>query len=631
LELVALKICGWRRFATAQTLQTPGKLVAILGPNEAGKSSLLRALSFLRAVGAAEASDTSRGMPRKNTKVIGYLSLSQEELKSCGLTRPTRVILAKGADDSVPTYELEPAAPARDDALRKAVITQIERCLRNRRFYDAIPETTEEQLQTLTSTLTNAGPNLDRAQLDQLTQVISILRNEDIPQRPLYVASLADRLRSLLEHEEAPAPSEVAGEYIKTHLPKILFFGQDERNLEQSYLFDDLLTQVPAALENLADVAGLNIKALAVAVAANDAAEIESIKASANAKLKARFEEDWSQSGVCVTFAVRDNSLNIIIESEPTKFTNLAERSDGFRQFVALQSFTMRQRADKPILLIDEAEMHLHYDAQADLIQMLYRQEVASKVIFSTHSAGCLPEDLGMGVRLVAPNSASTSTIVNRFWGSPEPGFSPLLIGMGASTLAFFPTRKALFVEGEAEMILLPTLLRTALDISVLGFQVVPGLAKANKSQLPLAASRANSVGYLVDGDAGGRALAKELRSNNVPQNCIFSLDASARASWEFEDLIHDSVLLSAVNHIIRKFSPGCEDIVVSPPKNKKLASLGQAFEASTGKKLSKVDVAYEVLDIASRDRLRNLFESDHLDAFRNLAQSLIAYFNAKQ
>ena len=122
-----------------------------------------------------------------------------------------------------------------------------------------------------------------------------------------------------------------------------------------------------------------------------------------------------------MSFSVRDRNLNIVIENEPTEFTNLAERSDGFRQFVALQSFTMKERAEKPILLIDEAETHLHYDAQAALVQMLQKQQVASKVIYSTHSAGCLPEDLGNGVRLVAKTGPSSSKIINRFWSSPEP------------------------------------------------------------------------------------------------------------------------------------------------------------------------------------------------------------------
>jgi predicted ATP-dependent endonuclease of OLD family len=61
----------------------------------------------------------------------------------------------------------------------------------------------------------------------------------------------------------------------------------------------------------------------------------------------------------------------------------------------------VRSSEHVPILLLDEIETHLHYDAQADLAQMLAKQEIVAKVIYTTHSMGCLPEDLGTGVRFI--------------------------------------------------------------------------------------------------------------------------------------------------------------------------------------------------------------------------------------
>ncbi len=51
------------------------------------------------------------------------------------------------------------------------------------------------------------------------------------------------------------------------------------------------------------------------------------------------------------------------------------------------------------------------------------------------------------------------------------------LLALGATTLALGALRRAVFVEGPSDAILLPALLREALDLPVLGFQVVPGLA----------------------------------------------------------------------------------------------------------------------------------------------------------
>ena len=48
-----------------------------------------------------------------------------------------------------------------------------------------------------------------------------------------------------------------------------------------------------------------------------------------------------------------------------------------------------------PVLLVDEAELHLHYAAQADLIQVLTEQTAASQIIVRD------PEDWLPALRLV--------------------------------------------------------------------------------------------------------------------------------------------------------------------------------------------------------------------------------------
>ena len=113
--------------------------------------------------------------------------------------------------------------------------------------------------------------------------------------------------------------------------------------------------------------------------------------------------------------------LHILVKSPGGQFDRIAERSDGLRQFLALLMFLSSHPNLKvpPIVLIDEVERHLHYDAQADLVQMLAHQDVAAKVVYTTHSLGCLPEDLGLGVRMVEATD-HLSQINNWFWSNGD-------------------------------------------------------------------------------------------------------------------------------------------------------------------------------------------------------------------
>lgn len=92
------------------------------------------------------------------------------------------------------------------------------------------------------------------------------------------------------------------------------------------------------------------------------------------------------------------------------------ERSEGLKAFVAMNAFVAAKRGTRPIvLLIDEAENHLHVDAQADLIEMFSQQNLVEKIVYTTHSPACLPSDLGLGIRAVVPDAAETSRISNSF------------------------------------------------------------------------------------------------------------------------------------------------------------------------------------------------------------------------
>src|SRR5260370_19152141 len=102
----------------------------------------------------------------------------------------------------------------------------------------------------------------------------------------------------------------------------------------------------------------------------------------------------------------------------------------------------------------------------------LMNQRIARQVIYATHSVGCLPPDIGCGIRvLLGEKDAERSRIANSYWsvnptGDEKVGYTPLLFAMGAQLLALTIPRFGVIVEGPSDAILLPSLLREAAGLT---------------------------------------------------------------------------------------------------------------------------------------------------------------------
>jgi predicted ATP-dependent endonuclease of OLD family len=177
-----------------------------------------------------------------------------------------------------------------------------------------------------------------------------------------------DQLDELAEYETGD-PIKQAREILFQRRPEVLLFTDERRLLQSEYDLSAVVNEPPAVLSNLASLADLDLRSLYTAASANDFAQVGSTEERANEQLRQVFDVAWSQSNVHVHFRVDGLTLHVQVREPDARYSSIAERSDGLRQFVSLVAFTAQQPSEYGlILLIDEAETHLHYDAQADLI-----------------------------------------------------------------------------------------------------------------------------------------------------------------------------------------------------------------------------------------------------------------------
>lgn len=632
MELTEISFSGFRRFRGNETLRINGKLIGLVGPNEAGKSSLLNAIESLGHDDPISARDVSRGLVPQNVSIEAKYFLDGHDLEIAGLSVPSWLKVTKDLSGAR-EFEIIPEPPLRDLTKRAKMLEELSYAFQNRRFSSKLDEFSGdhvEDFESVSRILESDVENMEKSDIEAVGKLVDGLLeivDDGDAKRIKSLGSLKSDWRSV---EMEKSPIDRAIDSMIERLPVILFFKEDDRDLRSEYEIPDLVNGVPSALNNLLKIADVDVRELLSAHSSGKSDVLTTIEHAANRKLESEFQESWNQSGVHVSIRIQADNLLVQVVNEKLEFTSFAERSDGLRQFVALQSFVTSGHSENLILLIDEAEQRLHYDAQADLVQMLARQNAAKKVIFTTHSAGCLPEDLGNGVRLVRPSDRdpSASQIINKFWSTEGSGFAPLLFGMGASTLAFFPTRNAVVVEGPCDMLLLPTMFREVLDVEVLGFQFVPGLSEAEKRLSTHTIGNPSGVLYLTDGDDGGLEILESLKIIGISKDNLFSLKGGQGKILEMEDYLSPDVIVQSVNNLIVRHNIGADRIKVSDVKTvKRMESVENWYKGRFGEGIRKVEFAYEVLDLKSDNPSLQIVDAKRRLAFNSVCEAVLARF----
>jgi hypothetical protein len=650
MRLIKLRLSQFRRFADEQALDLNEDIIALVGPNEAGKSSLLDAIGML---GERELPDAAGDVTRngKGPAVIsGLFRLEPEDhqliahIQGGPEVKHMWVDLKSGA--SSPSWRLDPA-PVRDLTPRRkaaSLVSKIagdpdlvveaaegEEAVWDPDQFEDVQKSLGESRETLAASSIAAieavGNRLNEIEPPEAEEVSGEGNNSDDIEDSRDTESKSERTRreareaaaqaliklAATEREERPTQQVIT--LLWARLPGVAVFQPEDRELESSYVFDDVVNETPAALRNLCAVAGLDLAAVQAARAAGRTGAVEKLFEDANVRLKKEYDEAWSQSSVYPRLGPpHEGTMHIWIATEGNAdYSKPAERSDGLRSFIALHAFLMGLEGVLPILVVDEAENHLHYDAQADLVEALMRQSRTAKVIYSTHSVGCLPPDLGRGIRAVLPEpDAERSHIENSYWsigvgGDDHVGYTPLLFAMGAQLLSLTVPRYAVVTEGPSDAVLLPTLMREAAGIESLPYRIVPGLADVTRQRMGNVAGHGGVITCLADGDPEGITMLAQVERAGLAKKYLFNLGTLRGDESTLEDLVRPEVFAQAVNTEFETWAIDAIpiDAAAVPATGrwnwlKRLGGDGDDNRAAN--QLSKVRVAQRMVDQATLD-----------------------------
>jgi hypothetical protein len=629
MRLESMWVHGLRRFGgdKPHKLRLDNKLVCIIGANEAGKSTLLDAMRMSH-LDQQQRDDEGAVVP------VSRLLLSRgEDIPDD--RELVRVRYRLDDDDRAVLATLPSAAQLRDVVWYERVLT-VDGYLASR--LDPAPERDKTARHALAGSLAQAIQNewptpdelegtpadaaslsgvidaLDSKRLYLGSKVLQALSNladwlEETGGQDwgLEDAGLIQKIRESVELESLKHPTDQAYAVLEARIPRFVLFDKGDRGVGDEYELAELDRSEP--LVNLAALAQLDLDLLYRKMLDEETGTVEDLVQDANRRLAVRFGA-WSQKPpVEVSFGYSGTRLFVHVRSGIGPRMRLGERSEGLRQFVALVALTAQQSLEvPPVLLIDEVEMHLHYDAQADLVAVLAEQETAPQVVYTTHSAASLPEDLGSAVRVIEGVGDSTaSRIRQHFWADTRNlSLMSLLMAMGAGSLSLVLLRPAALVEGGSDLVLLPSLMREATKGDSLGFQVVPGGAEIARERITGQNLQGTSTIWIYDGDQGGQEARDFLVSQGVPRERILLLH-TRREPLDLEDLIDPDTYVEAINAYGRDVGAGdrqvtTEDLPTETCRRHKRVE--RWFLDHELKPPSKVAVANKVLDLRGTRRL---------------------------
>lgn len=523
-DFASIEDSGWCYLAEGITI--------LAGKNEAGKTALLKALSFFDK---DETKLEEKYLPQNDNnepRITVEFELSPTEqkyvLQNAGwnpnsknqLSCVKRVQLIKDVKGVYWLINMPEKCSYRDLAkdiqyevlgnIKKHILSQIPK---NSEILDSVP-----QLQIEPDGKRDIGKDVTNY-FEELLQVLSGGGWEQ-PQQ-----AVKKKIDSLFPEDYVfPTVGKLVNQLVKK-VPSFIMFSS----------FDDMLPfEIPLSeaisnrtVSDLATVAELDLKRL---VDTKEPQRRINILNDVSAQITGNFGRSWGQDAIDIELRPYADRLHIGFRDKgKTNLFSLEQRSKGLQWFV---SFYLRMQANKAkmskVILIDEPGLFLHAKAQEDVLGVLRDMASNNQIVFSTHSPYLIEANELSRVRLVTKGESGTKVENKIYKTSDSETLTPILtaIGLELAKSVSFPHEKNLVVEGITDYYYLRAGVNILQEKKMEVVSIIPGKGATKLHPLiSLLIGWGCNFGVLLDNDKAGRSVRKELvREFCLDENAVLVL-----------------------------------------------------------------------------------------------------------
>lgn len=406
MKMSQFRIQNYRSITDSGWIKTED-ISVIVGKNEAGKTSLLKALWKFNPFNPEPYSldrEWPRGRRKEKSpeKIVAEVQFefTQEELKkihsideSC--KHVSGVLITKKYDGSK-TYSFLPTQISTHSWLTrllrshlKGIAAPISPAFRTN-LTSALQKSADEV--TNSSSLEKFKQDFNKIR-DGLSGLVAIdgSKEEDVSHIPALVAHLNNFLKEI-----TIAPVTAAIKISDDSTPKFIymddhkvfsgtaFLNQIKERKDQGKLSEDDKTTIL-----IMEMAGLNLDEEVKKASVNDREQRVLDMNDASQTLTSDISNRWSQKKYEVMFQADGNHFMTFVKDDGgSALVPLEERSKGFQWFFSFDMTFMYESSgsfENSIILLDEPGLHLHPDAQKDLLERFKAYSRNNQLIYSTH------------------------------------------------------------------------------------------------------------------------------------------------------------------------------------------------------------------------------------------------------
>lgn len=341
-----------------------------------------------------------------------------------------------------------------------------------------------------------------------------------------------------------------------------IYFSSFDSILRDNVLFSELETNKQA--ENILNISGIDIDELSEAYENNDEQSLEDIGTQCIEIVSKKFKEIFQQTDTEFKIKIRFGSAKKDIsfftqdKTSGNKTISLSKRSDGFRWYLSLYltlyDYLNNDSDINYILLLDEPNLYLHPGAQKNLLFNVFKNEfIDTQIIYTTHSPYMIDSDNSYSIRIIEKDRQSL------IYNSPQEyaeknkklkdvdTLTPLLTALEldvSNSLVFNSEDILVTVEGIQDIYILKAMLEiTKNDSKFNKVKFIPGIGA---SKIPYLYSYLYGMGYnvyaLLDNDKSGRNAMSDIingdeEDDRVNKLFMYDLEKDTKSDFLLEDL----------------------------------------------------------------------------------------------